>query len=217
MGGQDGLADTNDPQALGNDLFGPVKARQEDTARAIQEVSHDLSRLQLQRQCRRDQVVGDLEQLARQARQLFHRQAAMPLAHRLGQCVADAGTDPDQGCLLDPDLCGDLIRGPKSDPANVLGQAVGVLTDDPYGLIAVGLVDPYRPRGADSVGMQEQHDVPDDLLLGPAGDDPCRTLDADTGYLAQTLRLLLNEVEHGFAEAPHQPLGIDRADPADHA
>ena len=55
-----------------------------------------------------------------------------------------------------------------------------------------------------------------DLLLGPAGDDPCRPLGADAGHLAQPLRLLLDEIEHRLSEAPHQPLGIDRADAADH-
>ena len=44
MGGQDGLADTENPQSFGNGLLGPVKARQEDTATAIQQVSHDLCR-----------------------------------------------------------------------------------------------------------------------------------------------------------------------------
>ena len=65
--------------------------------------------------------------------------------------------------------------------------------------------------------MQEQHDLPDDLLLRPAGDDPCRPFDADAGHLLQARRLLLDEVEHRLAEAPHQPFGVDRADAADHS
>ena len=56
-----------------------------------------------------------------------------------------------------------------------------------------------------------------DLLFRPAGDDPCRTLGADTGHLAQALRLLLDEIEHRLSETPYQPLGVDRADAADHA
>ena len=141
----------------------------------------------------------------------------MALIHRLGQRVADAGTDPDQRRLLDPDLGRDLIRGAEPDPADVPGQTVGILADHPHGIAAIGLVDPHRPRGADAVGVQEQHDLPDDLLLRPAGDDPRRTLGADTGHLPQALRLLLDEIEHRLSEAPHQPLGVDRADAADHA
>jgi len=53
------------------------------------------------------------------------------------------------------------------------------------------------------------------LIRFPA--TPRRTLGTNTGHLAQTLRLLFDEVEHRLPEAPHQPLGIDRADAADHS
>ena len=141
----------------------------------------------------------------------------MSLVHSLGQRVADAGTDPDQGGLLDPDLGRDLICGPEPDPADIPRQAIRVLADHPNRIVAIGLVDPHRPRGSNAVGVQEQHDFPDDLLLGPAGDDPCRPLGADAAHLPQPLRLLLDEIEHRLAEATHQPLGIDRTDPADHS
>ena len=205
------------PQALGDGLLGPIEARQEDASAALQLVGHEVPGLQLQRQCRGDQVLRHLQQPGGQGRQLLHRQTAMPLIHRLGQRVAEAGTNPHQRGLLDPDLGRDLIRGPEPDAADVPGQTVGVLGDHPHGVVAVGLVDPHRPRRADAIGVQEQHDLPDDLLLGPAGDDPCRSLGADPGHLPQALRLLLDEIEDGFPEAPDQPLGVDRADAADHA
>ena len=141
----------------------------------------------------------------------------MPLVHGLGQRVADPGTDPDQCGLLDPDLGRDLIRSPEPDPADIPRQAVRILADHPHCIVAIGLVDPHRPRGTDAIGMQEQHDLPDHLLLRPAGDDPGRALGADTGHLLQPLGLLLDEIEHRLAEAPHQPLGVDRPDAADHA
>ena len=65
--------------------------------------------------------------------------------------------------------------------------------------------------------VQEQHDLADHLLLGPAGDDAGRALRADAGDLAQAVRLLLDQVEHGLAEGTDQLLRIDRADAADHA
>jgi hypothetical protein len=65
--------------------------------------------------------------------------------------------------------------------------------------------------------VQEQHDLADDLLLAPAGDDPFRALRADAGHLTQTLGLLLYNVEHGFAEGADQLLRVDRPDAADHA
>ena len=64
--------------------------------------------------------------------------------------------------------------------------------------------------------MQKQHDLANHLLLGPAGDYPLRPLWADTGHFAQTTRLLLDDIEHGFAERAHELLRINRSDTADH-
>src|ERR1044071_960917 len=78
-------------------------------------------------------------------------------------------------------------------------------------------VDPYGSRGSDAVAMEEQHDLADDLLFGPAGDDLSCTLGADAGHFAQTRRLLLDNFEHLLAEGTGELPGIDRADAADHA
>ena len=204
-------------QSLSNGLLGPIEAGQEHAAAAFQLVGHDVPGLQLQPQCRCDQVIGNFQQFGGQHRQLLHRQTAMTLVHRLGQRVTDAGTNPGQSRLLDPDLGRDLIRGAEPDPADVPGQTVGVLADHPHGVVPIGLVDSHGPRRTNAVGVQEQHDLPDDLLFRPAGDDPRRTLGADTGYLSQALRLLLDEIEHRLSETPYQTLGVDRADAADHA
>ena len=83
---------------------------------------------------------------------------------------------------------------------------------------AVGLVDPHRPRGADAVGVQEQHDLADHLLLGPAGDDPRRPLGADAGHLAQPLRAACSISSNTASpKARTSLLRVDRADAADHA
>ena len=65
--------------------------------------------------------------------------------------------------------------------------------------------------------MQEQHDLADDLLVSPAGDDTPGPLGADPRHFMQPLRLLLDQVEHCLAERAHQLTGINRADAADHA
>ena len=92
-----------------------------------------------------------------------------------------------------PSLRRDLVGGPEADAADVARQPVGVLGDHLHGLGAVGLEDPHRPRGADAMGVQEQHDLADHLLLGPAGDDARGALGADAGDLPQALGLLLDE------------------------
>ena len=141
----------------------------------------------------------------------------MPFVHRLGERVGDPGTYADQRCLLDAELGRDLVSRAEADAANVASQPIGVLRDQPNGISAISLVDAHRARCADTVAVQEQHDLANHLLLRPAGDDPLRALRADAGHLAQAIGLLLDDVEHGFAEGAHELLRIDRPDAADHA
>jgi hypothetical protein len=65
--------------------------------------------------------------------------------------------------------------------------------------------------------LQKQHDLANHPLLGPARDNPLRTLGANAGHLAQSTRLLLDDVEHGFTKGANQLLRRDRPDAADHA
>ena len=100
--------------------------------------------------------------------ELLGRKTAMPVVHRLGERVGDPGTHADQRGLLDAELGRDLVGGAEADAADVAGQPVGVLRDQLNRVGAVGLVDAHRARGADAVAVQEQHDLADHLLLGPA-------------------------------------------------
>jgi hypothetical protein len=52
----------------------------------------------------------------------------------------------------------------------------------------------------------------DRLLIRPGGDDAVGPLRPDAVDLLQTLGLLLDDIEHRFAERPDQLLGIDRPD-----
>ena len=141
----------------------------------------------------------------------------MALVHRLGQRVGDAGAHPDHRRLLDAELHRDCVGGLEADAADVAGQPIGVLGHDLDGVGAVGLEDAHRPRGADAVAVQEDHDLPDDLLLGPGAGDALGAHRADAGHLAQTIGLGLDDVEHLLAERLDHLLGVDRADAADHA
>src|SRR6516225_1852303 len=141
----------------------------------------------------------------------------MPFVHRLSERVGDTGTYADQRGRLDAELGPDLIGGAETDAADVAGQAIGVLRDELDGIAAVGFVDAHGARGADAVAVQEQHDLADDLLLGPAADDALRPLGADPCHLPQTARLPLDDVKDGIAEDTHQLLCVDRPYAADHA
>ena len=121
-----------------------------------------------------DQLLRDLEQLLGQRRQLLGRQAAMALVHGLGQRVGDPGAHPDHRGLLDAELHGDRVGGLEADAADVARQPIRVLGHDLDGVGAVGLEDAHRPRRADAVAVQEDHDLAHDLLLGPGRDDALR-------------------------------------------
>ena len=212
------LSDGQRLELLGDFAFGSVKASKEDAAPVIEIVGDDRAILEAPGRApsRRARPAPRADSRVR-ASELLDRQAAMPIVHRLGERIGDAGTYADQRGLLDAELGRDLIGGAEADAADVASQAIRVLRDEPNGIGAIGLVDAHRARRADAVAVQEQHDLADDLLLGPAGDDPLRALRADAGHLAQAVGLLLDDVEHGFAEGAHELLRIDRPDAADHA
>jgi hypothetical protein len=106
---------------------------------------------------------------------------------------------------------------PITNSTDVKSQAIGVLRDELDRVGAVSLVDAHRARGADAIAVQEQHDLADYLLLGPAGNDALRPLPADPGHLPQAARLLFDDIENGIAERTYQLPGVDRPDAADYA
>jgi hypothetical protein len=141
----------------------------------------------------------------------------MPVIHRLRKRVGNTSAHADQRRLLDAKLGRDLVGRSKADAADVAGQTVGVFRDQSDSIGAIGLVDAHRPRRADAVAVQEQHNLANHLLFGPAGDNPLRTLRADAGHFTQPTRLLLDNVEHGFTKGADELLGVDRPDATDHA
>ena len=65
--------------------------------------------------------------------------------------------------------------------------------------------------------MQKDHDLTDDFLLRPGGDDALGAARADAVDLAQAPRRTLDDIEDLVAERLNEPFGIDRADASDHA
>ena len=64
--------------------------------------------------------------------------------------------------------------------------------------------------------MKEDHDLPDDLLLGPGVRDPFGSNRADARHLAKPIGLGLDDVEDLLPEGLDHLLGVDRPDAADH-
>src|SRR5208282_3551771 len=100
---------------------------------------------------------------------------------------------------------------------DIPSKAIGVLRHDLHGVDAVSLEDADGPGGADPVAMKEDHNLPDDLLLGPGVGDPLGPNDADAGHLAKPIGFGLDDVEDLLAEGLDHLLGVDRPDAPDHA
>ena len=204
-------------QPLGDGALRPVQTGQKHAGRFADPVGDDRALLQLEIERGADQFLRHLEQLLGQRDQLFRRQAAMALVHGLGQRIGDPGAHPDHRGLLDAELHGDGVGGLEADAADVARQPIRVLGHDLDGVGAIGLEDPHRPRRADAMAVQEHHDLPHDLLLGPGAGIAGSANRPDAVDLAQPVRRRLDDVEHLLAEGPHQLLGVDRANAADHA
>src|SRR5262249_18925448 len=136
--------------------------------------------------------------------------------HRLSERKGDAGAHADQCGLFDAEFGCDLVGRAKADATDVAREAVRVFRDQSNRIDAIGLVDAHRSRCADAVAVQKQHDLADDLLLGPARDDALCAFRTDSSHLTQTARLLRDDVKYGFAKRAHELLRIDRADTANH-
>ena len=89
----------------------------------------------------------------------------------------------------------------------------GGLGHDLHGVRAKGLEDTHCARGSDPMAVREDHDLPDDLLLGPGVRDPLGSNRA----LAKPIGLSLDNVEDLLPEGPDHLLRIDRPDAPDHA
>lgn len=141
----------------------------------------------------------------------------MSLVHRLRQCIGNAGAHPDHRRLLDAQLHGDCVGSLEANAANVPRQAVGVFRHDLNSVGAVGLIDSHGASRADTMAVQEDHDLPHDLLLGPRIRDSAGADRANARDFPQARRFGLDRVEDLFAEGADQLLRVDRTDAPDHA
>jgi hypothetical protein len=67
------------------------------------------------------------------------------------------------------------------------------------------------------MAMEEHHDLPDGLLLGPSRSAPFRTNRTDATDVLEAIGIDLDDIENLLAECLDELPGIDRPDAADHA
>ncbi len=141
----------------------------------------------------------------------------MPLIHGLGQRIGNAGAHADHRRLFDAELHGDGVGGLEADAPDIARQPIGVLGHDLDGVGTIGLENPHRPRRANTVAVQEDHDFPHRLLLGPGSENAGSANRPDAIDLAQPVRGCLDDVEYLLAKGAHELLCVNRANALDHA
>src|SRR5215510_558367 len=104
----------------------------------------------------------------------------MALIHAFGQRIGNPRTNPDHRRLFDAKLHGDRISGLETNATNIAREPIRILGHDLDGVGAIGLEDPHRSRGADTVAVQKDHDFTHDLLFGPGGENASRANRPDT-------------------------------------
>ena len=108
-------------------------------------VGNDVALRQFEIERRSDQLPRDYEELLGKRHQLIGRQTTMSFIHGLGQCVGDAGANPDHRGFFDAELHGDRISGLEADAANVAREPIRIFGHDLDGVGPVGLKYPHRP------------------------------------------------------------------------
>jgi hypothetical protein len=138
-------------QPLGDVALGLIQCREKDAASPVHFICHYRAARDLLGEGGLDEVGRHLEQCLGQRNQVFDRQPAMPVIHRLGEGVRDAGAHPHHRGLVDAEPHRDLVGALEADAADVAGEAVWVFRDQPHRVGAIDLVDAHRPRRPDAV------------------------------------------------------------------
>ena len=133
------------------------------------------------------------------------------------QGIENAAAQPHKAVLPDPHLFSDLVRCPETDPPDIVRQAVGVLPDNPDGVISVSLVYAGRMGRRHVMGLQEKHDIPDLFLGLPLGKNPGRPLFPDALNFAEAVRIGFDHFQRLVPESLDDPPGHLRPHPFDQA
>jgi hypothetical protein len=135
----------------------------------------------------------------------------------IGRCYTSHLSRRSNRRIFDAESHRDRVGTLETDASDVSGKPIGVLGHDLHGVRAVGLEDANRPGGADPVGVKEDHDLSDDLLLRPGVRDPFGSNRPDARHLSKAIGLGLDDVEDLPSERFNHLLGLDRPNTPDHA
>ena len=97
----------------------------------------------------------------------------------------------------------------------VLAEDVGIGADGFDGFVAVGFVNAHGAPGADSVGVEENHNVADEALFVPGLANLAAAHWSDAVDLFQQFGSVFDDVDDLLAEVFEQFLGVGGADAFD--
>ena len=104
----------------------------------------------------------------------------------------------------------------EPDPADVACRTIRIFLHERDRVSAVCLEYADRPRRADAVALQEDHDLAYRLLVRPTCCDPLQPDLTDSLDFSQPLWRLFDDIEDRFTECLHQPLRKVRPNALDH-
>ncbi len=139
------------------------------------------------------------QQLDRALQKKRLRQIDVPLLGGLLQHIEQAAANAEIRICVDPHPARDLVGDTKTDAINIIGHPIGIFFDHLIELRPVCVVDPHTQGIGNSILLQEDHGLAHILLfLHLLRDLPGLSL-ADSLYLRQAFRLLLDDAERiGF-------------------
>ncbi|OPY06773.1 MAG: hypothetical protein A4E68_02212 [Syntrophaceae bacterium PtaB.Bin095] len=139
----------------------------------------------------------------------------MPFVGQFMKDVKDTRGGPQVRILGKTELPGNLVGRDEADAVDIRGKAVGVLLDNLNGLLAVLLEDLGGIAGADTMGLEEDHDGPDLLLLLPCLSDHADALLANPLDIDKAVNLVLNDIQGLLPKHFNDPFRHDRTNALD--
>ena len=116
------------------------------------------------------------------------------------QNINNAGLGPQFRIFWKSKLFGNPVCNYKADTKNIHAEAIGVLLHKGNGSIVVSLVYFRGISGADTMGLQKQHDLTNLLLVFPGLLDQGDPFCPDPFDFFQTLYLVLDNIKGFFPE-----------------
>ena len=101
----------------------------------------------------------------------------------------------------------DAVSGFEAYAINVTFQLVGVLLHGFQGCFAIGFVDFDSQICANSMTVQEKHDLLNLLLLFPGGDNLAGAILSNARNFQQAFRLVFDNIEGCFPKMIYNSLG----------